>query len=210
MEIMTWVFYAFFGILAFGIGVYFIFSPSALVIGLFNPRAVLDDKKPQTQIRALKNYGITSTIFCSMAFSVFSPVQATESSYAAAYSTPSVAMMSTYISSVQPKSAVSQDAARIRTGMTFEQVISILGEPDTVLNDEIRESIGELATGDDLHTFYWRNGKPDCFPVAVNFSYTTKRVTGIDEGRVCVDGLGQTSLGVPLGESCTDNQLCNF
>lgn len=131
-------------------------------------------------IRNLKNYGVT--VLCLIACWVFFSVPATANS----------------------------DAARIRTDMTFEQVVSLIGEPDTVLNDEIRESIGETAFGDNLQTYYWQNDNPDCFPVAVSFSLSTKRVTGINEGRVCEEGLGQTSFAVPPGESCRGNQLCNL
>lgn len=106
---------------------------------------------------------------------------------------------------------ISQQAARIRTGMTFEQVTTILGrKPDTILNDAIRESIDEFPTGDDLYTFYWQNDKSDCYPVAVQFSPNSRLVTGIDEGQFCEEWLKESDLADPIGESCNKNQLCEF
>lgn len=138
MEIVKWAFYILLGFLAFGIAIYFIFSPFALVIGLFNPRAVLDDKKPQTRIRVLKSYGITSTILALMAFGIFSSVPAEESSYATTYSTSSVATTSTYTPTVQQvassQTPVEEAWVNVRSDRAV-QVVGIIEANDSIVPD---------------------------------------------------------------------------
>lgn len=131
MEIVKWVFYALLGILAFGIAIYFIFSPFALVIGVFNPRAVLDDKKPQTRLRVLKNYGITSAILALMAFGAFSSVPAEESSYTTSYSTSSVATTSNYTPPIQKVASSQIPVEDAWVNVRSDRAIQI-GEVETV------------------------------------------------------------------------------
>ena len=89
MEIVQLVFYFLLGLLALGVGIYFIFSPFALIIGLFNPRIVLDDKKQQTRMRVLKRYGVTSVIIVGIGLGTLSSATAEDSAYRTDYSVSS-------------------------------------------------------------------------------------------------------------------------
>ncbi|MGP1383978.1 MAG: hypothetical protein ACTS2F_10495 [Thainema sp.] len=214
MEIAKWAFFVLVSFVVLGITLYFVFSPFALVIGLFNPSAVLDDKKPQTRFRVLKNYALTSFVTVIVGLGMLSSSTFEESAQAANSYTSSVissSMQSTSKSQlIANRASMTELAQRVQSGMTFSEVISLLGEPDSVLNDEIREAIGELPTGDDLYAFYWKNDKLDCFPVVVTFSSITGLATGKDEGRYCESGLRGTEFLEPLGEPCEGNSLCKF
>jgi hypothetical protein len=113
MEIIKWVFYIFLGIVIVALALYFVASPFALVIGLFNPRAVLDEKKPQTRLRVLKYYGVTSIIMTLISFGAFSSTAAENSVYTPPnYSSPlaettSTATISTYTPVVERMSSPS-------------------------------------------------------------------------------------------------------
>jgi hypothetical protein len=103
----------------------------------------------------------------------------------------------------------SDQASRIRTGMSFQDVVQILGrKPDTILNDVVREEMGEYPLGLDLYSLYWKNDAFDCSPIAVSFSSLSHQVTGIDEGRVCMQGFQNMGLSDPIGQSCKNNPDC--
>jgi hypothetical protein len=130
MEIVKWLFYILLGIFVFAIAIYFIFSPFALVIGLFNPRAVLDDKKPQTRIRVLRSYGITTAILSALiGFGAFSSAPAEESVYATTtYSAPSIATTSVSTPVVQePVSSAGPDEAQTWVNVRSDRAIQVLG-----------------------------------------------------------------------------------
>jgi len=112
MGILTAIFYCFIGLIALAIGLitlviglYLIISPFAFVIGLLKPSIVLDDEKPQTRIRVLKVYGITSIILV-LVLNGLSSVTAEENTYVADSSKPVVASTHT------PKPHKSKPAAK--------------------------------------------------------------------------------------------------
>ena len=105
----------------------------------------------------------------------------------------------------------SAQATRIRTGMSFQDVVQILGrQPDTIINDEIRQEIGEDPLGVDFYSFQWKNEKSDCFPIVVNFSPISHTVSGLDEGRNCHEGIQEAGLADPIGRSCKNSSNCKF
>jgi Domain of unknown function (DUF4352) len=81
MEIFQSVFNFTFGVFIFGFSIYCIFSPFALLVGLFKPSAVLNEKKPQTRFRVFKRYGVTTSILAFICFNMLVPAE--ESVYAA-------------------------------------------------------------------------------------------------------------------------------
>jgi hypothetical protein len=104
---------------------------------------------------------------------------------------------------------VSERARFIHDGMFLSEVKKFLGEPDTVLNDEIRTKMGESVYGDDFHDFYWKNDKEDCVPVDVMFSPVSHEVVGVNKGIYCEPGMEGTLFTQPIGDSCEDNELCS-
>ena len=103
---------------------------------------------------------------------------------------------------------VSKQAIKLSTGMTYRAVIDLLGRsPDTVINDQIREELGEPLQGNTLITFEWQNDNADCQPVSVQFDSSSLRATGWNEGRVCINS---SSSNKPAGKSCTKTSLCNI
>lgn len=106
----------------------------------------------------------------------------------------------------QPQSGISSRAASLKTGMSYPQVIGILGRmPDTVVNDQIRQELGEPAQGNDLITFEWRNDNPDCQPVTAQFNPSGMTLTGWNEGRTCT---GASIFNEPFGKPCAESTLC--
>ena len=145
MEILQWVFYIFLGFLAFGIAIYFVFSPFALIIGLFNPHAVLDDKKPQTRFRVLKRYGITTSILVLIGFSALSSVPAEESVYAAASTyTPVVQETASYLKSDETEAWVNVRGDRAVQVVEMETVDQIT--PYNQFADPVDGKGGQLVT----------------------------------------------------------------
>lgn len=116
MQIIESGLYILLGIFAFAIAIYLIFSPFALIIGLFNPRAVLDDKKPQTRFRVLKSYGITTAIVLTVTgFGAFSNSPAEETVYATpTYSAPNIATSPVY-TTIAKASTVSYESNAVGT-----------------------------------------------------------------------------------------------
>jgi hypothetical protein len=129
MEILQWVFYIFLGFLAFGIAMYFVFSPFALIVGLFSPHAVLDNKKPQTRFRVLKRYGITTSILALIGFGALSSVPAEESVYAATtYSTPSITTASNSTPVVQESASYSKsDETKAWVNVRGDRAVQVVG-----------------------------------------------------------------------------------
>jgi hypothetical protein len=129
MEIVTWVtwfFYALLGIVVLALGLYFVVSPFALVVGLFNPAAVLDEKAPQTRIRVFLRYGITGTISVLIAFGTFVSAPAQESS-TVAYSTGFVAAASAETPPVQQAEALQTPVEAAWVNVRSDRALQVLG-----------------------------------------------------------------------------------
>ncbi|AMA07853.1 hypothetical protein [Picosynechococcus sp. PCC 73109] len=104
--------------------------------------------------------------------------------------------------------SISDKATSLSLGMTYEEVLELLGgQPDTVLNDDIRQEIGEPVQGFDLITFNWRNDKPNCSYISVDFDLIEKTVTGWNDGSFCMDD-ATLILTEPIGKSCSETNLC--
>jgi hypothetical protein len=101
---------------------------------------------------------------------------------------------------------ISQRAAQLRMGMTYREVIDLFGRmPDTVVNDQIRQELGEPVQGNNLVSFHWENDNPNCASVVVQFNPSNMTVTGWDEGRLCT---GPSIFNEPFGKSCNETTLC--
>lgn len=91
--------------------------------------------------------------------------------------------------------ALSQRAANLRSGMTHQQVVNLLGRsPNTVYREA------------DLLSYEWQNDSSLCPSVKVQFRGS--QVTGWDEGRAC--GTEPSKRNQPYGESCKNNPLCKM
>ncbi|MBG1258336.1 hypothetical protein [Nostoc commune] len=125
MEILKWMFYILIG----GIAIYLIFSPFMLVIGLFNPSAVLSSKEPQTRSRVLNIYGISTAILLTLiGFSAFSSLPTEESVYAATtYSAPSIETASVSTPVVQEIASYSEpDLTEIWTNVKSDRAVQVV------------------------------------------------------------------------------------
>lgn len=175
MEILQWVFYIFLGFLAFGIAIYFVFSPFALIVGLFSPHAVLDNKKPQTRFRVLKRYGITTSILALIGFGALSSVPAEESVYAATtYSTPSITTASTYTPVVLEASYSKSDETKAWVNVRADRAVQVVEietvdriAPDNEFADPVDGKGGQLVvinmklknTGQESGDMMWTDFK---------------------------------------------------
>jgi len=109
-------------------------------------------------------------------------------------------------SPTSPSIPISEKAAQLQTGMTYQAVISLLGrQPDTVVNDQIRQELGELPQGNDLIKFEWANDNPNCHPVSAQFNPLDMTLTGWDQGLTCT---GPSLFNKPFGKPCAETQLC--
>lgn len=107
---------------------------------------------------------------------------------------------------VEESILISQRAAQLRIGMTYGEVIDLLGRmPDTVVNDQILQELGEPIYGNNLISFEWRNDNPNCGAVAVDFNSSTMTVTGWDQGKLCT---GPSTFNEPFGKACSETTLC--
>jgi hypothetical protein len=103
---------------------------------------------------------------------------------------------------------ISEKAAQLRMGMTYQEVVALLGRiPDTVVNDQIRQELGEPIQANNLLTFEWKNDNPNCYPVSVAFNPSGMTVTGWDEGRACI---GPSIFNEPFGKPCSETTLCQI
>lgn len=103
---------------------------------------------------------------------------------------------------------ISQQAALLTRGMTYREVVAVLGRmPDTVVNDQIRQELGEPVQGNNLITFEWKNDNPDCQPVSAEFNPSGMNLTGWSEGRSCT---GSSIFNEPFGKSCVETTLCEI
>lgn len=103
---------------------------------------------------------------------------------------------------------ISQQAAQLRSGMTYQEVFTLLGRmPDTVVNDQIRQELGEPIQGNNLITFEWKNDNTDCQPVTVQFNPSSMTATGWNEGRTCT---GSSIFNEPFGKACSETTLCDL
>jgi hypothetical protein len=101
---------------------------------------------------------------------------------------------------------ISRQASLLEIDMTYREVVARLGRvPDTVVNDQIREELGETTNDNNLITFEWKNDNPNCHPVSVDFDPSGMALTGVDQGRVC-PGSGITTK--PFGKACDETTLC--
>jgi hypothetical protein len=107
-----------------------------------------------------------------------------------------------------PKLSLSQKAAQLKNGMTYKEVVALLGRtPDTVVNDQIRRDLGEPVQGVDLVTFDWKNDDSACQPVSVSFAPSGMTTTGWNEGRTCT---GSSIFNEPFGKPCAETTLCKL
>lgn len=103
---------------------------------------------------------------------------------------------------------ISQQAALLKMGITYREVVALLGRtPDTVVNDQIRQELGEPVQGNSLITFEWKNDNPDCQPVSAQFNPSGMTLTGWSEGRTCT---GSSIFNEPFGKSCAETTLCEL
>lgn len=108
--------------------------------------------------------------------------------------------------SPQDASDLSKKAALLQIGMTFDEVIELLGRrPDTYADDAIRQEFGRPVSGVSLISFDWANDDPDCYPISVEFDPEAMTVTGWDEGTAC---LGASSNNRPFGRPCAGAEVC--
>ncbi len=108
--------------------------------------------------------------------------------------------------SISQVSRISQKAAQLRMDMSYQEVFALLGRvPDTVVNDQIRQELGEPIQGHTLITFEWKNDNLNCQPVSVDFDSSKMTATGWNEGRVCT---GPSIFNEPFGKSCSETALC--
>jgi len=103
---------------------------------------------------------------------------------------------------------ISQRAAKLQTGMSYRDVVALLGRmPDTVVNDQIRQELGELPQGHNLVTFEWKNDNPNCQPVSTQFNPLDMTLTGWNQGITCT---GSGILNDPFGKPCAETTLCKI
>lgn len=106
----------------------------------------------------------------------------------------------------EKKVSISQQATLLKMGMTYREVVAVLGRmPDTVVNDQIRQELGEPIQGNNLISFEWRNDNPDCQPVSAQFNPSGMTLKGWSEGRTCT---GSSIFNEPFGKSCAETTLC--
>ncbi|MBD2329965.1 hypothetical protein [Alkalinema sp. FACHB-956] len=104
--------------------------------------------------------------------------------------------------------SISQKASLLKMGMTYRDVVAALGQtPDTVINNQIRQEIGEPIQENNLITFEWKNDNPDCHPISAQFNPLDLTLTGWNEGKTCT---GPSSFNKPSGKSCAETTLCDL
>ncbi|MBD1913490.1 MULTISPECIES: hypothetical protein [unclassified Leptolyngbya] len=108
--------------------------------------------------------------------------------------------------SPEDASDLSKKAALLQIGMTYDDVIELLGRrPDTYADDAIRQELGRPVSGVSLLSFDWTNDDPDCYPISVEFDPETMTVTGWDEGTACFGASGNNR---PFGKPCAGAEVC--
>jgi len=105
-------------------------------------------------------------------------------------------------------SNLSQKAAQIQIGMSYNEVVELLGRrPDTFADDQIRQELGRPVSGVSLISFDWENDDTNCYPVSVEFDPETMTVTGWDEGKAC---FGPGPDNEPFGKPCDATLMCRL
>ena len=96
-------------------------------------------------------------------------------------------------------------AKLVSTGDSFEQVVRLLGPPETVRYED-----GPTPGSPRLLDYYWSNG--ECTPVSIMFRGRgrNRSASGMNTGALCEfqgQPLSKSSLNLP-GKSCKRNRLC--
>jgi len=128
--------------------------------------------------------------------------------YARRNSTPATEVAQSTTASTPPVSNLSRQASQLRIGMTYQEVVEVLGRrPDTVSDDQIRQELGRPVSGVSSIAFDWRNDNPDCYPISVEFDPKTMTAIGWDEGTGCH---GSGPENAPFGRPCSESPLCQL
>lgn len=85
--------------------------------------------------------------------------------------------------SPQQVSELSKRASQLKAGMTYQEVVNLLGRvPDTIYDDKVREELGEPIQDNDLINLCWKNDGANHAVVSVQFEPPAMTVSGWDAG----------------------------